>query len=52
MELSRKQFELLSIIIDSPKVAQRKLQEITGFSLGTINKTIKDAGIFGAEIMP
>ena len=42
MELSRKQFELLCAIIDSPKVAQRKLQEITGFSLGTINKTMKE----------
>lgn len=42
MELTRKQFDILSAIIESPKVAQRKLQEVTGYSLGTINKTIKE----------
>lgn len=42
MKLSRKQFDILEAIIDSPNVSQRKLQDITGYSLGTINKTIKD----------
>lgn len=42
MQLSRKQFDILCAIIDAPKVAQRKLQEITGYSLGTINKTMKE----------
>lgn len=48
MKLSRKQFDILQAIIDSPKVAQRKLQDVTGYSLGTINKTMKeltDAGL-------
>lgn len=42
MKLSRKQFDILQAIIDSPKMAQRKLQEITGYSLGTINKAMKE----------
>ena len=48
MKLSRKQFDILQAIIDSPKMAQRKLQDVTGYSLGTINKTMKeltDAGL-------
>lgn len=42
MQLTRKQYDLLCAIIDTPKAAQRKLQEMTGYSLGTINKTIKE----------
>lgn len=47
MSLSRKQFDILCAIVDSPKVAQRKLQEITGYSLGTINKAIKELAELG-----
>lgn len=42
MELTRKQFDILSAVIELPKASQRKLQEITGYSLGTINKTMKE----------
>lgn len=42
MNLSRKQFDILCAIIELPNVAQRKLQEVTGYSLGTINKAMKE----------
>lgn len=42
MELTRKQFDILSTVIELPKASQRKLQETTGYSLGTINKTMKE----------
>lgn len=42
MELTRKQFDILSAVIELPKASQRKLQETTGYSLGTINKTMKE----------
>lgn len=42
MELTRKQFDILSAVIELPKASQRKLQEATGYSLGTINKTMKE----------
>ena len=42
MSLSRKQFDILCAIVDVPNAAQRKLQEITGYSLGTINKVTKE----------
>lgn len=42
MNLSRKQFDVLCAVIDWPCVAQRKLQEVTGYSLGTINKVMKE----------
>ena len=42
MNLSRKQFDVLCAIVDLPNAAQRKLQEVTGYSLGTINKVTKE----------
>ena len=42
MALTRKQFDILDTVIKAPKVTQRELQEITGYSLGTINKTVKE----------
>lgn len=42
MELSRKQFDVLETIIDLSNAPQRKLQEITGYSLGTISKIMKE----------
>ena len=47
MKLTRKQFDILSAVIESPKAAQRKLQEITGYSLGTINKVMKELSELG-----
>ncbi len=42
MELSRKQFDVLDALIELPKITQRKLQETTGYSLGTVNKVMKE----------
>lgn len=42
MKLTRKQFDILVAITESSDVTQRKLQEITGYSLGTINKIVKE----------
>lgn len=42
MTLTRKQFDILIAIVDSPKASQRKLQEITNYSLGTVSKTVKE----------
>ena len=43
MTLSRKQFEILSTIVNSEEpFTQRELEKKTGFSLGTINKTVKE----------
>ena len=47
MELTRKQFDVLSALaMTNEKLSQRDMEEITGHSLGTINKAIKDlAGV-------
>lgn len=42
MSLTRKQFDLLEAIVETPNMSQRKLQEITGHSLGTVSKTVKE----------
>lgn len=42
MELTRKQFDILSAVIELPKASQRKLQEVTGYSLGTVSKIVKE----------
>ena len=43
MELSRKQFDVLEALATSREnLSQRKLEEITGYSLGTINRTMKE----------
>lgn len=40
--LTRKQFDILEALIDSSeKQSQRELSEITGMSLGSVNKTLK-----------
>lgn len=48
-QLTRKQFDILSTVaLSEKKLSQRKLEETTGYSLGTINKTVKeltDAGL-------
>ena len=48
MELTRKQFGILVALTESSDpLTQRKLEEISGFSLGTINKTIKELTSLG-----
>ncbi len=42
MQLTRKQFDILDALIQNPKITQRKLQDILGYSLGTINKVMKE----------
>ena len=55
MELTRKQFDVLSVLATKRgKLSQRQLEELTGHSLGTINKVLKEfteAGLIaGGEI--
>lgn len=44
MELIRKQFDILRVLAEEKRgsLTQRQLEEITGYSLGTINKTVKE----------
>lgn len=48
MELTRKQFDILVSLAESEeKLSQRQLEEKTGYSLGTINKTLKEIAELG-----
>lgn len=48
LELTRKEFEILKILAEKKTaLTQRKLEEETGYSLGTINKTIKKMSDLG-----
>ena len=42
MKISRKQFDVLEAIIEHPNISQRELADITGYSLGLINNTLKE----------
>lgn len=43
MELTRKQFDILEVMVTSKEsLTQRELEKLTGYSLGTINRTIKE----------
>ena len=42
MQLTRKQFDLLEAVIAHPRARQRDLQQYTGYSLGTVNKTLRE----------
>ena len=46
MELSRKQFNVL-VFLEGANLSQRELVEKTGYSLGTVNKIIKELGDYG-----
>ena len=46
-ELSRKQFDILSRLAGGEKYSQRQLEEMTGYSLGTINKILKELSAEG-----
>lgn len=42
-KLSRKQFDILEVMAEeNRKLTQREIEEKTGYSLGTINKTVKE----------
>ncbi len=40
--LNKKEFEILTVLVDREGLSQRALAEIAGFSVGTVNKTVKD----------
>ena len=43
MELNRKQFDILEVLTSAKEtLTQRELEKRTGYSLGTINRTIKE----------
>ena len=43
MTLSRKQFDILSVLAETEQpMTQRQLENITGYSLGTINRSMKE----------
>ncbi len=42
MSLTRKQFDILAALTEHTTLTQRELESITGYSLGTINKTMKE----------
>lgn len=43
MTLSRKQFDILEVLATSGKqLSQRNLEKLTGYSLGTVNKSVKE----------
>lgn len=57
MEFTRKQFDVLSTLATTKgKISQRQLEDATGYSLGTINKIIRDFTCLGfvsdGEITP
>jgi len=43
LDLSRKQFDLLAALAESPKkLTQRELETVTGYSLGTVNRVSRE----------
>ena len=48
MILSRKQFDILDVLATSGKqLSQRNLEKVTGYSLGTVNKAVKELKSLG-----
>lgn len=48
MTLSRKQFNILDVLATSGKqLSQRNLEKVTGYSLGTVNKAVKELKSLG-----
>ena len=48
MTLSRKQFDILDVLATSGKqLSQRNLEKVTGYSLGTVNKAVKELKSLG-----
>ena len=46
MELTKKQFDML-VSLTSAKLSQRELEEKTGYSLGTVNKAVRELSELG-----
>lgn len=47
-ELTRRQFDILeTLVIEKRALSQRQLEELTGISLGSVNRTIKELTDFG-----
>jgi DNA-binding Lrp family transcriptional regulator len=46
MELTRKQFDILELLVEGP-CSQRRIREKTGLSLGTVNRTMKELSDVG-----
>ena len=41
--LSRKEFDVLNAMLSTKeRLSQRRLEELTGYSLSTVNRTIRD----------
>ena len=48
MELTRKQFDILAALAEAKApMKQRALEKATGYSLGTINRTVKELAELG-----
>lgn len=48
MELTRKQFDILEVLATTKEqFSQRQLEEVTGYALGTVNKTMKELNDLG-----
>ena len=48
MELTRKQFDILeTLATEKEHLTQRELESITGYSLGTVNRTLKELNELG-----
>ena len=48
MELTRKQFDILEVLATTKEqYSQRQLEEVTGYALGTVNKTMKELNDLG-----
>ena len=48
MTLNRKQFDILDVLATSGKqLSQRNLEKVTGYSLGTVNKAVKELKSLG-----
>ena len=41
--LSRKEFDVLNVMLSTKeRLSQRRLEELTGYSLSTVNRTVRD----------
>ena len=48
MELTRKQFDILeALVTNKESLTQRQLEDLTGYSLGTVNRTMRELAEFG-----
>ena len=48
MELTRKQFDILeALVTNKESLTQRQLEDLTGYSLGTVNRTMRELAALG-----